>query len=428
MNVGIETKMLQLKSLKETEGNPQYMDDKTFSGIVDSMKRKGWLLDAPVVWEKGENDYQIISGHHRVQAAIQAGIIETQCKVLKGITEENAKLLVLEANQRKGSFDDDILKDFIDDIVDKHDYDIDSIIGEVGFEDDIFNSINVEPDEKDDVVPEVKESFSQSGDLYILGSHRILCGDSSKVEKVEYLMNNKKLDMVFTDPPYGVSIGNKNKLLDSFQKGGRIKENINNDCLSPELLKDLLIEIFKNIKKVSNDVCSYFVTAPQGGDLGMMMMMMKESGLPVRHIIIWVKNRQAFSLGRIDYEYKHEPILYTWNKSHKFYAKGNQRSSVWNIDRENKCDLHPTMKPVELIVNAIMNNSIERNIVGDFFLGSGSTLISCQKTNRICYGIELDPHYIDVIVKRYTDYIGSKDKCFLIRDGNKIPLDDIKEL
>ena len=138
--IGIEIKRLQLKALKETPGNPQKMDEKTFSGIIESMKNKGWLLDAPVIWEKSENDYQIISGHHRVQAGIKAGILDTDCKVLKGITEEQAKILVLEANQRKGEFDDIILNDFIEDIINNYDYDIDDIINEAGFDDYILNN------------------------------------------------------------------------------------------------------------------------------------------------------------------------------------------------------------------------------------------------------------------------------------------------
>jgi DNA modification methylase len=255
---------------------------------------------------------------------------------------------------------------------------------------------------------------SKTGDLYELGTHRLLCGDSTKKEDVDLLMDGNKANMVFTDPPYGVAIGDKNKLLDSIEKAGRITTNIKNDTLNIEELKKMLVEGFRLVKEYSQDICSYYVTAPQGGDLGMMMMeMMREAGLPVKHIIIWVKNRQCFSMGRLDYEYKHEPILYTWNKSHKFYGNGNHKNSVWEIDKEQKCDKHPTMKPVELIENAILNSSKKDSvhhrggIILDAFLGSGSTLIACEKTNRKCYGMEIDPLYCDVIVQRYIDYTGN---------------------
>ena len=132
-NPKVSFENLKLSDLKETDGNPQVMDEKVFSGIVKSMKEKGWLLDAPVIWEKGEGDFQIISGHHRVMAGIEAGIIETQCKVIKGITEEQSKILVLEANQRKGSFSSDLLTEYLNDFIDNYDYGINDIIDEVGF-------------------------------------------------------------------------------------------------------------------------------------------------------------------------------------------------------------------------------------------------------------------------------------------------------
>jgi len=135
-------------------------------------------------------------------------------------------------------------------------------------------------------------------------------------------------------------------------------------------------------------------------------MMMMMSGLPTRHVLIWNKNRQNFSLGRLDYEYKHEPILYAWKKIHKFYGKGKFRSSVWDIDKELKCDLHPTMKPVALIENALQNSSKKDDIIVDLFGGSGSTIIACEKLNRKCYMSELDSVYVDVIIERWEKFTG----------------------
>ena len=177
--VGVENKRLQLKILKETEGNPQHMDDKTFLGIVESMKNKGWLLDAPVIWEKADNEFQIISGHHRVKAAIQAGIIETDCKVLKGITEEQAKILVLEANQRKGEFDNDLLTPFIDDLINNYDYDLDSIINEVGFDDDIINN-------------KIQNDVDLSDKLKSLFEIIIECENEKEQEKIYNELNGQK--------------------------------------------------------------------------------------------------------------------------------------------------------------------------------------------------------------------------------------------
>lgn len=136
--------------------------------------------------------------------------------------------------------------------------------------------------------------------------------------------------------------------------------------------------------------------------------------------MIWVKNQQAFSFGRLDYEYKHEPILYTWNKKHKFYGKGEFKSSIWPIDRPRKNDLHPTMKPVRLIVNAINNSSLENMFICDCFLGSGSTLIACEQTQRQCFGMEIEPAYIDVIIQRYKNLMKSQNKPYRIKKNGKI--------
>jgi DNA modification methylase len=151
----------------------------------------------------------------------------------------------------------------------------------------------------------------------------------------------------------------------------------------------------------------------------MMMMMMMNAGLPVRHVLNWCKNSPTFSMGRLDYDYQHEPIFYTWKKNHKFYGKGEFKTSTWPINKPRECKLHPTMKPVELIVNAVLNSTEPGMIVGDPFLGSGSTLVACEKTGRVCYGMELDTHYCDVIVQRYIDHVGSNADCYLLRGDKK---------
>lgn len=212
--------------------------------------------------------------------------------------------------------------------------------------------------------------------------------------------------MVFTDPPYGVSIGDKNKMLNSVQKAGRILENIENDTLGKDELYDLLVKCFTNLREHCEDDCSYYVTSPQGGEIGlMMMMMMRDAGLEVRHNLIWKKNAATFSMGRLDYDYQHEPIFYTWTKKHNFYGEGYQ-TTVWEYDKPRKCDLHPTMKPIPLIAHAIENSSKVGDNIVDIFGGSGSTLMACEELNRKCYMMELDPHYCDVIIDRWENFTG----------------------
>ena len=215
--------------------------------------------------------------------------------------------------------------------------------------------------------------------------------------------------MVFTDPPYGVAIGDKNAALDEVQKAGCITSNIENDTLSERELYGMLLAAMTNVREACADDACYYVTSPQGGSLGlMMMMMMRDAGLPVRHVLMWVKNSATFSIGRLDYDYQHEPIFYTWTKSHHNYHGGDMRTTVWKYDKPRKCDLHPTMKPVALIANAIRDGTRKGDIVLDAFGGSGSTLIACEQTGRRCRMIELDPHYCDVIIKRWENLTGKE--------------------
>lgn len=212
--------------------------------------------------------------------------------------------------------------------------------------------------------------------------------------------------MVFTDPPYGVAIGDKNATLNSVQKAGRCCTNIAGDTMTEAELYTMLKEAFINVREHCKDDASYYVTSPQGGSLGLMMMMMRDAGLEVRHVLMWEKNSATFSLGRLDYDYQHEPMFYTWTKSHHNYRKGENRTTVWKYDKPRKCDLHPTMKPVALVANAILDGTKEGDVVLDAFGGSGTTLIACEQTGRQCRMMELDPHYCDVIIRRWENLTG----------------------
>ena len=212
--------------------------------------------------------------------------------------------------------------------------------------------------------------------------------------------------MVFTDPPYGVAIGDKNAMLNTVQKAGLCTKNIENDTLSVPQLYDVLVNVMTNVRECTADDAPYYVCAPPGGDFGLMMMMMKDAGLNVRHQIVWNKNSATFSLGRLDYDYKHEAIMYTWTKSHHNYRGGAFRTSVWDIDKPRKCGLHPTLKPVELVANAILDGTKEGDTVLDVFGGSGTTLIACEQLGRKARLVEIDPHYCDVIIARWEKLTG----------------------
>jgi DNA modification methylase len=244
----------------------------------------------------------------------------------------------------------------------------------------------------------------KTGDLWKIGEHRLLCGDSTKREDVERMMGGEEITCVFTDPPYGVSIGKKNVMLNTFQPSGRRLENLNMDDMSPKELGDMLLKVFTLWKEYMADNCAVFVCSPQGGGLGMMMMMMMmNAGLEVRHIINWVKNSPTFSMGRLDYDYQHEPILFTWTKTHKRKKEGQFHTSLWAVDKPMANKEHPTMKPVELPVNAFLNHTDEGDIVADMFGGSGTVMIAAEQLKRKCRMIEISPAYCAVILQRMKD-------------------------
>ena len=251
------------------------------------------------------------------------------------------------------------------------------------------------------------EAASRPGDIWLLGKHRVMCGDSTKEDEVSALMNGAKADMIFTDPPYNVNYSSKNVYLNAIAPGNRIQTPIENDSYTndSEIAEKIWRPAFANMRSHAEPYCSIYCTMPQGG-AHMIMMMMASASWQVKHELIWLKNNHV--LGRTDYLYKHEPILFGWAEKHRFYGKGEFNKSVWEIPKPQKNDLHPTMKPVRLIVNAVLNSSQEGEYILDLFGGSGSTLIACEQTGRACCMMELSPHYVDVIIRRWQTLTGDK--------------------
>lgn len=234
----------------------------------------------------------------------------------------------------------------------------------------------------------------------------MLCGDATKVEDVERLMDGEKADLYLTDPPYGVSYTDKNEYLNAIGKPIATPNSIQNDHQTPEEMYEFWIKVFTLSCEALRDTSSYYIFSPQGGDLLLLLQAVRDSGFQLKHVLVWAKNNHV--LGRCDYNYKHEPIVYGWKQKGKyeFYKKGEFQTSVWEYDKPLKNDLHPTMKPINVLSNAILNSSKENDIVLDVFGGSGSTLIACEQLNRKCYMQELDSKYIDVIIQRWMTLTG----------------------
>ena len=352
-----------------------------------------------------DRNFNIIAGHGRVMAAKELGLEKVPCVFIEGLTEEQRKAYILADNRLSelGEWDMELVTDELTALKDE-DFDISLTGFDLDLDDEAFQ---IEEDDYDE--SRKAPARSQRGDLFQLGDHRLMCGDSTSADDVQVLMGGGQADMVFTDPPYGVAIGDKNAMLNSVQKSGRCTENIENDTLSEDELYEMLKAAFTNVRENCKDDAVYYVTSPQGGSLGlMMMMMMRDAGLEVRHVLMWEKNSPTFSLGRLDYDYQHEPIFYTWTKSHHNYREGEYRTTVWKYDKPRKCDLHPTMKPVELVANAILDGTQPGMIVLDAFGGSGTTIIACEETGRAARLMEIDPHYCDVIIDRWEQHTGEK--------------------
>jgi len=422
---------MDISLIKPYPKNAKQHPKRQIEQIANSIKEFGF--NQPIVIDKNNT---IIVGHGRYEAAKLLGLKDVPI-IQVNLTEEQAKAYRLADNKLNESEWDmglviEELKGLSEPMIDL-----------TGFDKDLI----IEPDEKDDEVPEIpEEPKSKLGDLYELGNHRVLCGDSTKKEDVERLMDGKKADMVFTDPPYNVD----------YQGGmGTHKQNKRSGILNDKMEKGDFNEfLYQALKLIIDNTVGGIYICMSSSELDSLKDAFERGGGHWQSFIIWVKNN--FTLSRSDYQNTYEPIMYGWPKrvkNHYFIDRRDisnvweelekvktkfdgqfttiefqgfkvriegkvnkgeiirkkQRIDIWRYDKPIVNPEHPTMKPVALCTEAITNSSKTDGIVLDTFLGSGSTLIAAEKTGRICYGMELDPKYVDVIVQRYVDYTGNRN-------------------
>ena len=381
--------MIKLSSIKPNPNNPRIIRNEKFEKLKQSIEEFPQMMELrPIVVDETNT---IIGGNMRFRALQELGKKEVPNNWIKKaseLTEDQKKRFVITDNASFGEWEWGAIKS---------DWDL-NFVADWGVDVPEFESEKVEAKEYDYEIPNEIKTDIVLGDLFEIGEHRLLCGDSTDSDVVDMLMDNKRADMVFLDPPYGVSYASKNKYLNSISPGNRIQKPIENDHMNLEDTENFIFLLFLQVKRILADRSSYYITAPQGGDLMMMMMMMMKAGIPLRHCLIWVKNNHV--LGRTDYNYKHEPILYGWNNVHDFYGNGKHRFSTWEIPKPTKNDLHPTMKPVALVENAMLNSTLMGMIIADLCMGSGTTMVAAHQLKRKCYGMEIDPKYCSVILNR----------------------------
>jgi DNA modification methylase len=381
--------------------NARTHDEAQVSQIAASIKEFGF--NNPILIS---DDYSIIAGHGRLAAARKLGLAEVPVIRLSHLSDTQRKAYVLADNRLalNAGWDNDLLKlELIE--LKAEDVDLEMLGFSVEELDGLLNAL--EPTEgltDEDAVPEPpEEPITKPGDIWILGKHRLMCGDSTSLDHAEKLMNGVKADLVFTDPPYNVAYegrGEKNKL-------GPIK----NDNMSDESFEQFCRDFFATYHAVMKPLACIYVCHPDS-QTGPKLAFEKTFGelFKKSSTLIWLK--QSAGMGWQDYRAQHEPILYGWkegaNGKH-FYCGDRSKTTVWKIGRDAQANyVHPTQKPVALPEEAITNSSKGEDVVVDLFGGSGSTLIACEKTGRACRTMELDPKYCDVIVKRWEEFTGKK--------------------
>ncbi|MDK0488487.1 site-specific DNA-methyltransferase [Enterococcus faecalis] len=377
--------------------------------IQASMREFGFIN--PVIVDK---DYNLIAGHGRILAAKEEGIKQVPCVFVEHLTEAQKRAYILADNRlaMNAGWDDEMLAVELSDLQGE-DFDLDLLGFDTDELDKLLNGNDDVQDDDFDVDEELERpAFSKTGDLWLLGRHRLVCGDSTNPETYERLMDGKQANLVVTDPPYNVNYEGS---------AGKIK----NDNMENEAFYNFLYDAFSCMESVmANDASIYvFHADTQGLNFRKAFV---DAGFYLSGTCIWKK--QNLVLGRSPYQWQHEPVLYGWKKKgkHQWYT-GRKESTIWEFDKPKKNGDHPTMKPIPLLAYPIINSSLSNCIVLDSFGGSGSTLIACEQTDRICHTIELDEKFCDVIVKRYIEQAGSDADVSVIRDGKAIAFSDVEK-
>jgi len=405
-----ELKVLPVSVLKPAEYNPRKKlkkGDKEYEKIKNSIEEFGFA-DPLVV----NADMTIIGGHQRLTVAMDLGYTEVPCAVVD-VDKVREKALNIALNKITGAWDEQMLADLLTDLKEA-DYDLDWTGFEAAEVEQIFSNIYDKKVKEDsfDVDKELKQPvFSKLGDLWVLGKHRVICGDSTGEEVYTRLMDGQKANLVLTDPPYNVDVE---------ETAGKIM----NDNMGDAEFYNFLLSAYRCMHANLSDDGSIYVWHADTEGLNFRKAF-KDAGFYLSGCCIWKKN--SLVLGRSPYQWIHEPCLFGWKQKgkHQWYSDRKQ-TTVWEYDKPRSSKDHPTMKPINLMSYPIKNSTMTNGIVLDPFLGSGSTLIACCETDRVCRGIELDPKFVDVIVKRYIEWAGGKyDDVYVIRDGQKLRFDEV---
>lgn len=404
-----EMQLVAVSKLVPYVNNARTHNAQQIAKLRSSLREFGFIN--PVIIDR---EYNVIAGHGRILAAKEEGIEEVPCVFVDYLTPAQKKAYILADNRMAmdAGWDEELLRVEIE-ALQAESFDVDL----TGFDEkdiaELFAGEDGDAQDDDfDMDEELqKPPVSKSGDVWLLGNHRLICGDSTKEEIYAVLMDGKKANLVVTDPPYNVNYEGS---------AGKIQ----NDNMENDKFYQFLLDAFLNMGKAMADDASIYVFHADTEGLNFRKAFL-DAGFYLSGTCIWKK--QSLVLGRSPYQWQHEPCLYGWKKKgrHQWYSDRKQ-TTIWEFDKPKKNGDHPTMKPIPLIAYPIKNSSMSNCIILDPFGGSGSTLIACEQLGRICHTIELDEKYCDVIVKRYIGQVGSAENVSVVRDGKTIRFEDLE--
>lgn len=363
-----------------------------------------------------DKNFNVLCGHGRLMAAKEEGMKEVPCVFVDHMTEAQKKAYILADNRMAmdAGWDEELLVIEMNEL-----QDLGFDLGLTGFDEseiaDLFgnnDTSDVKDDDYDLSAALEKAAFVEKGDIWTVGRHRLMCGDATSSEDVDALMDGKKANLVITDPPYNVAFESSDGL------------SIKNDKMTNDKFYEFLLSAFKNMASHLESGGSAYVFHADTEGLNFRRAFI-DAGFRLSGCCIWVKN--SLVLGRSDYQWQHEPVLYGFLPGKHYWSKaaGRSQTTIWNFDKPKKNKNHPTSKPLDLLAYPMGNSSRENAIVIDTFGGSGSTLMTCEQTNRICYTMELDEKYASVILRRYVEDTGDADNVFVIRNGEKLTYSDL---
>lgn len=405
-----EMQLVQLEKLVPYINNARTHSPEQIKKLRSSLREFGFIN--PVIIDR---DYGVIAGHGRILAAKEENMKEVPCVFADHLNEAQKKAYIIADNRMAmdAGWDEELLRIEIESLQTES-FDI----GLTGFDEkeiaDLFSDrkeAEIEEDDFDLTKALEKAAFVERGDIWRVGRHTLMCGDATSKEDVDLLMGEKKANLILTDPPYGVSFKSSSGL------------TIQNDSIKDEEFYIFLLQAFSCMASHLEQGGSGYIFHADTEGLHFRKAFI-DAGFHLAGVCIWVKN--ALVLGRSDYQWQHEPVLYGFlkNGKHSWYSDRKQ-TTIWNFDKPKRNENHPTSKPLDLLSYPIRNSSQENAIVLDTFGGSGSTLMACEKTNRICYTMELDEKYASVILRRYVEDTGESENVFVMRNGKRLAYQEL---